>query len=77
MGYMYALPWKTVHHRTTFGICCNIIQNTTHEKNSQKMFHISSPIVLFSYGKVEDFFGDKAQISSGQDKRKVVRGGMG
>ena len=35
------------------------------------MFHISSMIVLFSYGKVKDIlFGDKDQISSGEDKRK-------
>ena len=38
---------KTAHHRTTFGIFCNFTQNTTPEENSCKMFHISSPIVLF------------------------------
>ena len=38
------------------------------------MLHISSPIVLFSYGKVKDTFWDKDQISSGQGKRKGKRG---
>ena len=32
---------ETAHHRTNFGIFCNITQNTTPEENSQKMFHIS------------------------------------
>ena len=40
---------------TTFGIFCNITQNTTPKENSHKMFHISSPIVHFSSGKVKDF----------------------
>ena len=71
--YVYIIL-ETAHHRTTFGIFCNITQNTTPEENSQKMFHISSLIVLFSYGKVKDFFGDKDQISSGEDKRKGKRG---
>ena len=47
---------ETAHHRTTFGIFCNITQNTTNEENVQKMFHISSTIVLFSNGKVKDVF---------------------
>ena len=38
---------EIAHHRTTFGIFCNITPNTTPEENSQKMFHISSPFVLF------------------------------
>ena len=68
---------ETVHNRTTFGIFCSITQNTIPEENSQKMFHISSPIVLFSYGKVKDFFGDKGQISSGEGKRKGYEGVWG
>ena len=54
MGYMYALSRKTAHHRTTFGIFCNFTQKTIPEENSCKMFHISSQIVLFTYGKVKD-----------------------
>ena len=37
---------ETAHHRTSFGIFCNITQKTTPEENSCKMFHISSPIEL-------------------------------
>ena len=48
------------HHRTTFGIFCNITQNNTPEENSQKMFHISSPFVLFSYGKVKDLMSQSS-----------------
>ena len=47
MGYMYALSWKTAHHRTTFGIFCNFTQKTIPEENSCKMFHFSLPILLF------------------------------
>ena len=53
--YVYIIL-ETAHHRTTFGIFCNITQKTTPEENSHKMFHISSLIVLFSYGKVKDIF---------------------
>ena len=45
---------ETAHLRTTFRIFCNFTQKTLPEENSCKMFHISSPIVLFSYGKVND-----------------------
>ena len=62
---------ETAHHRTTFGIFCNLTQRTIPEENSCKMFHISSPIVLFSYGKVKDIFGDKDQISSGEESKGV------
>ena len=61
---------ETAHHRTTFGIFFNITQRTTPDENSHKMFHISSVIVLFSYGNVKDFFLDMDQISSGEGKRK-------
>ena len=44
--YVYIIL-ETPHHRTTFGRFGNITQNTTPEENSQKMFHISSPFVLF------------------------------
>ena len=71
-GLYACITLETAHHRISFGIFSNITQSTTSEENSQRMFHISSPIiVLFSYGKVmEIFWGDKDQISSGEDKRK-------
>ena len=48
---------ETAHYRTTCRIFCNITQKTTPEENSCKMFHISSPIELFSYQKVKDILG--------------------
>ena len=70
-GLYVCIILETAHHRTTFRIFCNITQNTTPEENGHKMFHISSPIVPFYYGKVKDIFGgDKDQISSGKGKRK-------
>ena len=47
---------ETAHHRTMFGIFCSFTQKTTPQENSHKMFHISSPIVLFSYWKVKEVF---------------------
>ena len=68
MGYMYAVSWKLL----ILGLLSeyfNFTQKTIPEENSCKMFHISSPIVLFSYGKVKDvLLGDKAQISLGREK---------
>ena len=69
-GLYVCIILETAYHRAPFGIFCNIIQKTTPEDNSRNVFHISSPIVLFSYGKVKDVLGDKDQISSGEDKRK-------
>ena len=69
-GLYVCIILETVHHRTTFGIFCNITRNTTPEENSHKMFHIFSPFVLFSYGKVKDIFWDIDQISYGEGKRK-------
>ena len=66
--YVYIIL-ETTHHRTTFGIFCNITQNATPEENSQKMFHISSLIVLFFLFEGQGHFWDKDQISSGEDKR--------
>ena len=41
------------------------------------MFHISSPIVLFSYGKVKDIFGRiRIKFHWGGQKERI-RGGMG
>ena len=70
-GLYVCIIVETTHHRTTFRIFCNITQNTTPEENGYKMFHIFSPIVLFSYVKVKDiFWEDKDQISSGEGKMK-------
>ena len=55
-GLYACINLETAHHRTTFRIFCNITQNTTPEENSHKMFHIFSPIVHFSHGKVKDIF---------------------
>ena len=45
-GLYVCIILETAHHRTNFGIFYNT-QDNTPEKNSQKMFHISSLIVLF------------------------------
>ena len=58
-GLYVCITLETTHHRTTFGIFCNITQNTTPEENSHKMFHIFLPVVLFSYGKVKAILGHK------------------
>ena len=69
-GLYLCIILETAHHRTTSGIFCNVTQNTTPEENSCKMFHISSPFVILSYGKVKDIFlWDKDQISSGEGKK--------
>ena len=69
-GLYVCIILETAHHRTTFRIFCNITQKTTPEENTQKLFHISSMILLFSYGKGREFFWDKDQISSGEGKKK-------
>ena len=56
-GLYICIILESAHHRTTFGIFGNITQNATPEENSQKMFSISLPIVLFTYGKVKDILG--------------------
>ena len=66
--YLSTILETAPHH--TFGIICNITQNTTSEENSYKMFHIPSLIVLFLMGRSRTFWGDKDQISSGDGKRK-------
>ena len=68
---------KTAHHRTTFGIFCNITQNITPEENSCKMFHTPSPIVLFFLWEGQGCFLDKDQVSYGKEQKERVRGGMG
>ena len=57
-GLYVCIILETAHHRATFRIFCNITQKTTPEDNSHKMFHISSPIVLFSYGKAKIVLGE-------------------
>ena len=73
-GLYVCIILETAHHRTTFGIFCNITQNTTPEENSQKMFHISSLIVLFSYGKVKDIFWIRIKFHLGMAKGRGKRG---
>ena len=58
---------------SSWGYFWNIFQHytkTTPEENSHKMFHISSPIVLFIWEGQGHFWGDKDQISSGDGKKK-------
>ena len=62
-GLYVCIILKTAYHRTTLGIFCNIIQKTTHEENSHKIFHISSLIVLFFLWEGQGHFWDKDQIS--------------
>ena len=61
-GLYVSIILETVHHRATLEIFGNITKMTTSDENSHKMFNISSPIVLFPYGKVKDIFWDKDQI---------------
>ena len=73
--YVYIIL-ETAQYRTTFRIFCNITQKTTPEEYSHKMFHISSLIVLFPYGKVKDIFGEtRIKFHLGTAK-EVLRGGM-
>ena len=65
---------ETTHHRTTFGIFCNITQNTTHKENSQKMFHTSSLIVIFLMGRSRTFLEIRIKFHLGRTKG---RGNMG
>ena len=71
--YIYII-FETPHHWNTFRIFCNITQNSTPEENSFKMFHISSPILLFSYGKVKDIFGIRIKFHLGRAKGRGKRG---
>ena len=69
-GLYLCIILEMAHHRTTFGIFCNITQNTTPEEIIYKRFHISSLIVLFFLWEGQrDFLGDKNQISPGEGKR--------
>ena len=72
-GLYVSIILETAHHRATFGIFCNITQKTTPEENSCKMLHISSLIVLFSYGKVKDVFGTRIKFHLGRAKGKGKR----
>ena len=64
---------ETAHHRATLRIFCSITQKTTSEENSHKMFHISSAIVLFSYGKVKDVFWIWIKFHLGRAKGRGKR----
>ena len=69
-GLYVCITLETSHYRTTFRIFCNNTQNTIPEENSHKIFHISSPIVLFLMGNLIFCQGDKDEISSGEGKKK-------
>ena len=56
-GLYVCIILETAHHRITSGKFFIIIQKNTPEENSHKMFHISSAIILFSYGKIKDILG--------------------
>ena len=55
MGYTYALSWKLFIIRLLSEYFATLLKNIYLKKTLQ-MFHISSQIVLFSYGKVKDVF---------------------
>ena len=83
-GLYVCINLETAHHRTTFGIFCNITQKITHEENSWKMFHISS-LIGFSVNREKlpllseaqwHFFGLGSNFIWGGQKKKV-RGAMG
>ena len=77
MGYMYALSWKLLITGVLLECLATLLKILHLKKKSQKMFHISSPIVLFSYGKVKDnFWGYESNFIWGEQK-EGVRGGMG
>ena len=67
---------ETAHHRTTFGKFCNTTQNTTPEENSQKMFHISSSIVLFLMRRSRTFL-IRIKFDLGRAKGMGMRGLLG
>ena len=69
-GLYVCIILETAHHRTTFGIFCNITQKITSEENSCKMFHISSLNVHFTYGKVKDIFWIWIKFHLGREKGK-------
>ena len=74
-GLYVCIILETAHHRTTFGIFCNFTQKTVPEDNSWKMLHISSMIVLFSYGKVKDILGGiRIEFHLGREKGRGKRG---
>ena len=71
---MYALSWKTVHHRTTFRIFCNFTQKTIPEENSCKMFYISSPIVPFHMGRSRTLLEIRIKFHLGRIEGRGKRG---
>ena len=76
-GLNVCIILQTAHHRPTIGIFCNFTQKTTPEENSCKMFHTSSLIVLFSYGKVKDIFGEIRIKFHWGGQKEGVRGVLG
>ena len=74
---MYALSCKLLIKGLLLEYFATLLQCTTPDENSQKMFHISSCIVLFLKGWSRTLFGDKDQISYGRatGRGKSVVGG--
>ena len=58
------------HHRTTFGIFCNITEITTPEKIAAKYSIFHHQLYFFIWEVQGPFFLDKDQISSLKGKRK-------
>ena len=63
---------ETSHNRI-FGIFCSITQNTTPEGNSQRMFHISSSIVLFFLWEGQGCFWTRIKFHLGRAKGRGKR----
>ena len=70
MGYMNALSWKLLIIGLLLEYVATLLKILHLKKIAKKMFHTSPPILLFSYGRVKDFLGDKDQISSGEGNWK-------
>ena len=65
---------ETAHHRTTFGICCNITQNTTPEENSQKMFIFLHQLYFYLMGRSRIFLEVRIKFPLRRTKGRGKRG---
>ena len=73
-GLYLCIILEMAHHRTTFGIFCNITQNTTPGKYLQKVPYFLTNCT-FSYGKVKEIFlGIKIKFHLGRAKEWGKRG---
>ena len=69
-GLYVCIILETAHHRTTFGIFCNITQNMTSEIIATKCSTFLHQLYFFLMVRSRTLWGDKDQISSGEVKRK-------